>query len=184
MDAIDDALRVIASLNDANVDYVVVGGVAMNLRGLIRATEDLHNFLRPDPANIARLRNALKRVWSDPAIDQITAEDLCRDYPVVGYGPPEGTLYLDIITRLGEATAFEDLNVEIKDAQGVPVRLATPETLYRMKKDTVRPIDHSDAHALRAAFKLDEDQTHHARGQVQKRLRHAAHRARRRPRSH
>ena len=81
MDAIDDALRVIASLNDANVDYVVVGGVAMNLRGLIRATEDLHNFLRPDPANIARLRNALKRVWSDPAIDQITAEDLCRDYP-------------------------------------------------------------------------------------------------------
>jgi hypothetical protein len=157
MDALDDALRVIASLNDANVDYVVVGGVALNLHGLIRATEDLDIFVRPDPENIARLRDALKRVWFDPDIDQITAEDLCGDYPTVRYGPPEGTLYLDILTRLGEATAFADLEVEVKDAQGVPVRLASPRTLYRMKKDTVRPIDHSDANALRAAFGLDDE---------------------------
>jgi len=157
MDAIDDALRVIARLNDCSVDYVVVGGVAMNLHGLIRATEDLDIFVRPDPDNISRLRDALKRVWNDPDIDQITADDLCGDYPAVRYGPPEGALYLDIITRLGEATAFDDLNVEVKDAQGIPVRLATPKTLYRMKKDTVRPIDHSDAHALRVAFKLGED---------------------------
>lgn len=73
------------------------------------------------------------------------------------YGPPQGTLYLDILTRLGEATAFANLDVEVKDAQGIPVRLATPQTLYRMKKDTVRPIDHSDALALRVAFQLKDD---------------------------
>jgi hypothetical protein len=157
VDALDDAVRVIASLNDANVDYVVVGGVALNLHGLVRATEDLDIFVRPDPDNIDRLRDALRRVWNDPDIDQITADDLCGDYPAVRYGPPEGTLYLDILTRLGEATAFDDLEVEVKNAQGVPVRLATPRTLYRMKKDTVRPIDHSDANALRVAFELDED---------------------------
>jgi hypothetical protein len=157
MEALDDALRVIASLNDAEVDYVVVGGVALNLHGLVRATEDLDIFVRPDPDNIRRLRDALRRVWNDPDIDQITADDLCGDYPAVRYGPPEGALYLDILTRLGHATAFVDLEVEIKDAQGIPVRLATPRTLYRMKKDTVRPIDHSDANALRVAFKLDED---------------------------
>jgi hypothetical protein len=104
VDALEDALRVLSSLNEAGVDYVVVGGVAMNLHGFVRATEDLDIFIRPEPANVERLRNALKAVWSDPSIDEITAEDLCGDYPAVRYGPPEGTLYLDIITRLGEAT--------------------------------------------------------------------------------
>jgi hypothetical protein len=148
---------VIASLNEAGVDYAVVGGVALNVHGLVRATEDLDVFVRPDPGNIERLRSALKAVWADPEIDQITAEDLCGDYPAVRYGPPEGTLYLDILTRLGEATLFSDLEVQEKDIQGVCVRVATPRTLYRMKRDTVRPVDRADALALRAAFHLGED---------------------------
>jgi Nucleotidyl transferase AbiEii toxin, Type IV TA system len=158
MDALDDALRVIASLNEAGVDYVVVGGVALNLHGLVRATEDLDVFVRPEPENIERLRQALRAVWPDPDIDQITAEDLCGDYAVVRYGPPEGTLYLDILTRLGDKTRFTDLQTEDKEIAGVRVRVATPRTLYRMKRDTVRPIDHSDALALRAAFDLDDEE--------------------------
>lgn len=155
--ALDDALRVIGSLNDAGVDYAVVGGVAMNVHGLIRATVDLDVFVRPDPENIERLRRAPKRVWADPDIDQITAEDLCGDYPTVRYGPPEGDLYLDILTRLREATLFADLQIQVKVIEGVPVRVATPQSLYRMKKNTVRPIDHADALALRSAFDLRED---------------------------
>lgn len=147
----------IASLNEARVDYVVIGGVALNLHGLVRATEDLDLFVRPDPDNIERLRRALKAVWADPDIDQITAEDLCGDYPAVRYGPPEGTLYLDILTRLGEATRYADLQFEEKKIEGVHVRVATPQTLYRMKRDTVGPIDQADALALRSAFDLEED---------------------------
>jgi hypothetical protein len=158
VDALDDALRVISSLNRAGVDYVVVGGVAMNLHGLVRATEDLDLFVRPDAENIERLRGALRAVWSDPSIAEITAEDLCGDYPAVRYGPPAGTLYLDILARVGEATRFADLEVQEMEVEGVRVRVATPRTLYRMKKDTVRPIDHADAAALCAAFGLsDED---------------------------
>ncbi|HEY3494315.1 MAG TPA: nucleotidyl transferase AbiEii/AbiGii toxin family protein [Polyangiaceae bacterium] len=144
-------------MNAAGVDYVVVGGVAMNLHGLVRATEDLDVFIRPDAANIDRLRRALRNVWNDPSIDELTAEDLCGDYPAVRYGPPEGSLYLDILTRLGEATLFTDLEAEETEIEGVRIRVATPRTLYRMKKDTVRPIDHADAAALRAAFQLDEE---------------------------
>ena len=158
VDALDDALRVIASLNDAGVDYVVVGGVALNILGLVRATEDLDIFVRPDPDNIHRLRIALKAVWADPDIEQITAEDLCGDYPAVRYGPPEGTLYLDILTRLGEATSYSDLQAQEKEVAGVRVRVATPETLYRMKRSTVRPIDRADAAALRSAFHFREDE--------------------------
>jgi hypothetical protein len=158
VDALDDALRVISSLNEAEVDYAVVGGVAMNLHGLVRATEDLDLFIRPEPENIERLRQALRALWPDPSIEDITAEDLCGDYPAVRYGPPEGTLYLDILTRLGEATLFSDLEVEEREIAGVRVRVATPRTLYRMKKGTVRPIDHADAAALRAAFELDDEE--------------------------
>jgi hypothetical protein len=159
VDVLDEALRVIASLNEAHVDYVVVGGVALNLHGLIRATEDLDIFVRPDAENIERLRRALRNVWSDPDIDQITAEELCGEYPAVRYGPPEGALYLDILTRLGEATLFVDLEAEDKEIEGVRVRVATPRTLYRMKKDTVRPIDRADAIALRSAFEIDDEPT-------------------------
>lgn len=156
MDAFDDALRVIASLAEAGVEYVVIGGVAMNLHGLARATEDLDVFIRPDPANVERLRAALRAVWDDPSIDEITAEDLCGDYPAVRYGPPTGDFYLDILTRLGEATSYEDLEIQEKDVEGVSVRVASPRTLYRMERSTVRPIDHADAAALRVAFDLDE----------------------------
>jgi hypothetical protein len=155
VDALEDALRVVEALNAEGVDYVVVGGVALNIHGLVRATEDLDVFIRPDADNVARLRKALHRVWNDADIEQITAEDLCGDYPAVRYGPPEGTLYLDILTRLGEATAFADLESEDKIIAGIRVRVATPRTLFLMKRDTVRPLDHADAAALRAAFDLD-----------------------------
>lgn len=156
-DPFDDVLRVIAELNRASVDYAVFGGIALNIHGVIRATEDLDLFLRPDESNIDRLRVALRAVWNDPDIDGITASDLCGDFPAVRYGPPGGSLYLDLVTRLGEAFSWEDLEVETVDIEQVRVRVVTPRTLYKMKRDTVRPIDRADAAALRRAFKLDEE---------------------------
>lgn len=37
------------------------------------------------------------------------------------------------------------------------MRLATPETLYRRKLDTVRPIDRIGAEVLKEAFDLKDD---------------------------
>ena len=105
---LDKTLEVIAALNEESVEYVVIGGVALNLHGLVRATEDLDFFVLPEEDNIAAMRRALRRVWDDPEIDKITAEDLCGDYPAVRYGPPDGALPLDILTRLGEFASFDD----------------------------------------------------------------------------
>ena len=154
MDDLDQALKVIESLNQSGVEYAIFGGVALNLHGIVRATEDIDVFVRPDKENIARLRRALRAVWDDPEIDQISDQDLCGEYPAVRYGPPDGDLYLDIVTRLGEAFAWRDLDVEEKKIERVTVRVVTPETLYRMKKDTVRPLDHADAAALAREFDL------------------------------
>lgn len=156
-DPFDRALQVLESLNKSNVEYAVFGGVALNIHGIVRATEDLDVFVRPDPTNIERLRTALRQVWNDPEIDGITAEDLCGEYPAVRYGPPDGTLYLDIVTRLGEAFAWKDLDLETVTIQDVKVKVVTPRMLYRMKKDTVRPLDRADAAALQRAFGLDEE---------------------------
>lgn len=156
-DPFDDALRVLAELNRAAVEYAVFGGMALNVHGLIRATEDLDIFLRPLAENIERLRSALRAVWNDPEIDGITAADLLGEYPAVRYGPPEGSISLDLVTRLGEAFTWPDLEIDTVEIEGVSVRVVSPRTLYRMKRDTVRPIDRADAAALRRAFSLDDE---------------------------
>ncbi len=123
----------------------------------MRATEDLDLFVRPTPENIDKLRHALRQVWADPEIEHITTEDLCGEYPAVRYGPPEGALYLDILTRIGERATFDDLEVETRDVEGAPVHVVSPRTLYWLKKDTVRPIDKADALALARAFDLGDE---------------------------
>ncbi len=145
----DRVLQILGAFAAHGVDYVLVGGAAVNLHGLVRGTEDVDVFVRPDAANIARLRAALGSIWADPAIEQITAEDLCGDYPAICYGPPDGALSLDILTRLGTAWSFDDLEAEWIEQGGVRVHIATPETLIRMKENTVRPIDQADVVALR-----------------------------------
>ena len=75
--------RVLSASHAHSVEYKVFGGVALNLHGLARATEDLDIFVAPNADNIARLRAALRSVFADPEIDQITAEDLLGDYPAI-----------------------------------------------------------------------------------------------------
>lgn len=150
-------LTVISALNTAGVAYVLIGGGALNVHGLIRATEALDIFVAPTPDNVERLKTALKSVWDDDAIDEITAADLCGDYPAIRYGPPEGSIWLDILTRLGERTSWEELEWEELELRGLQVRVATPAALYRMKKNTVRPRDWADARALADAFDLEDD---------------------------
>ena len=153
----EEKLReIFRALGEQGVEYAVFGAVALGLHGLARATADLDLFLRPDPANVERLKTALRSVFDDPAIEEITVQDLCGDFPAVRYLPPEG-FGLDILTRLGEAFRYEDLDVEERDYDGVPVRVVTPLTLWRMKRDTTRPVDRFDAQVLAERFGFREE---------------------------
>ena len=60
------------------------------------------------------------------------------------------------MTRLGDAASFETVDSEIKEVEGIRVRVATPRALYRLKKDTIRPLDRRDAAALAARFDLKD----------------------------
>ena len=61
------------------------------------------------------------------------------------------------MSRIGEAFRFEDVQHQVLDVAGVPVRIATPRMLYRMKRDTIRPIDRADAADLKAKFGIEDD---------------------------
>jgi hypothetical protein len=153
----DKFLEVLRALAREGVDYVLVGAVALGVHGIVRATEDVDLFIRPDGENVERLKRALRSVWDDPDIAGITADDLAGEYPTVRYGPPGEGFVIDLLSRLGSAFAFEDLESETMSVEGVPARVATPATLYRMKRGTLRPIDRADAETLREKFGLVEE---------------------------
>jgi hypothetical protein len=53
--------------------------------------------------------------------------------------------YIDIMARAGELATFEDLEYEIIDYQGIKIKIAKPESLFRLKKDSIRDKDKIDA---------------------------------------
>jgi len=154
---LDVTKKVAAALEREGVRYVIIGGIALNLLGLVRTTEDLDIFVAPERENLERMKAALLSVFADPDIEQISADELLGDYPAVQYNPPESSFHLDLLTRLGEAFRFEDLEPVRVDLDGQPVWVASPRTLYRMKKGTVRPKDWGDAAVLRQSFHLEDD---------------------------
>jgi hypothetical protein len=143
----------VCEFDAAGLDYVLIGATAMGVHGLIRATEDIDLFVRPNPDNIERLRTALTAAYEgDPNIRDISTDDLLGEYPAVRYYPPSGDLYFDILTPLGETVTFESIERERKEVAGTMVWVATPAALYRLKKGTVRARDHQDAAALRSVL--------------------------------
>ncbi len=152
----EEAKQILAAMEREQVRYVLVGSMAMAALGLVRATRDLDFFVAPDPDNVERLKRALRSVFDDPSLDEISASDLAGDYPAIQYVPPAGTYALDILSRLGDAFRFEDIEFEEVLVDGVRVRVATPRMLYRMKKDTVRLQDKVDAAALKDHFAIED----------------------------
>jgi len=154
----DELLRVLRAFEEHNLEYILIGATAMGFHGLIRATEDVDLLIRPTPENVERLRRALRATYSDdPNVEDIRTEDLLGDYPAVRFYPLSGDLFFDILTRLGDAARYETVESETKEVAGVRVRVATPQALFQLKKNTVRPIDRQDAAALRERFKLRDE---------------------------
>ncbi len=64
---------------------------------------------------------------------------------------------MDILTRIGDAIHFDDLESQRVTIEGLEVVVATPKTLYHMKRDTVRAQDAADAAWLAKTFEFEED---------------------------
>lgn len=153
----DDSKRVLRAFEQHQVRYAIFGGAALNFHGLARFTEDIDIFIEPTEDNIDRLKNALETVFHDPEISNITATDLLGDYPAVQYIPPDGGFHLDLVTRLGEAFAYSDIEIIRVAFDDLTISVVSPRTLYQMKRATVRLKDRADAQLLKERFNLEDD---------------------------
>lgn len=147
--------KVFRALEEEEVRYVVFGGIAVNARGVTRATEDLDLFLDPAPDNVAAARRALQDVFDDPALAELTSESL-EEYGLVRYGPPTHNFVIDLTTRIGEAFEFTDLEHTLVELYGQPVPIASARTLVRMKRDSTRERDRSDVMRLRERHQIED----------------------------
>ncbi len=149
-------ISVIKALNGYKVDYIVIGGVAVIFYGMERLTRDIDIFIKSEPQNIINLRKALYSLYNDRSIEEITFEEM-KKYPVIRYGTPKG-FYIDLMTSIGEKAVFDDLKFQEVKFEDVIIRIATPETLYELKKDTLRLKDKIDALFLKEQF-INKKQT-------------------------
>jgi hypothetical protein len=152
-----EAMRILAAFERRGVAYVLVGSMAMAAQGIVRATRDIDVFVSAEPDDVDRLKAALKDVFDDTSIDEISAADLSGDYPAIQYVPPTSDYWIDILARLGDAFRYPDIESEILKIEGVSVRVATPRMLYRMKRATARPQDRLDAQVIKQRFELKDE---------------------------
>ncbi|OPX32105.1 hypothetical protein B1H10_07945 [candidate division KSB1 bacterium 4484_188] len=144
-------LKVLNSFDKHRVKYVLIGGVAMILHGMERLTRDIDIFIKMNHENVARLREALFSIFKDDYVGEITFEEFDK-YPVIRYGTPDG-FHIDFLVRIGELFSFEDLEYEIIEYQGIKINIATPEMLFKLKKNTIRERDKIDAIFLKELIK-------------------------------
>jgi len=147
MDLFHQFNQIIRALNQHNVEYVLIGGYAVILHGLPRTTQDMDIVVKSNEENIRKFQQALKSLYDDKEIEEITRDEL-QKYAVIRYGTPEN-FYIDIMAGIGEAENFDSIESEVKEIGDISIKVATAEALYRMKQNTLRPHDKADALFLR-----------------------------------
>ena len=65
---IDDVRTILSALNDANVRYLIVGGLAVVAHGYVRFTQDIDLVIQLERENVLRAMNALTAIGYRPLI--------------------------------------------------------------------------------------------------------------------
>jgi hypothetical protein len=151
-DAPLDAEGILRALADHGVDYVIIGGLAVQTHGHVRTTVDIDVLPRPDPANMARLADALNAL--DARILNEGSEDLRIDAKML----PRVTLWqfttrhggIDVVHDAPGAPPFDDLRKRALEIRLGDLRLsvASRDDLINMKRASGRPVDLEDIAAL------------------------------------
>jgi len=139
--------KVLAALEKHRVDYILIGGYAVALYGVPRATNDIDIFVKPEEENFIKLRNALYEVFKDDAINEIILVDK-EDYHVTRYGTPEGYM-IDILVQLGELHNYYNIKFHEIEIDKIKIKIADIDSLIKLKENTLRNIDKEDIYNLK-----------------------------------
>ena len=155
-----DAERILRTLADHEVEYVLIGGLAVQTHGHVRSTNDADLVPAPEPANLARLAAALQEL--DAKVLNPGEEDLEVDAKML----PRATLWqfatrdggVDVMHEVPGGRPYAELQkralrVRLGD---IDVPVVDLDDLIQMKLARARPVDLADVAAL-AAFLLSPE---------------------------
>lgn len=147
-----DAESILRALSAHDVEYVIIGGLAVQTHGHVRTTFDIDVLPRPEPANMVRLADALNSI--EARILNPGSEDLKIDAQLL----PRATLWqfatrhgaIDVVHDAPGAPPFEDLRdralqIRLGDLQ---LSVAGRDDLISMKRASGRPVDLEDLAVL------------------------------------
>ncbi len=147
-----DAERIFATLDAHEVEYVVIGGIAVQVHGHVRMTNDVDLIPSPAPENLQRLARALKDL--DARVLNPGSEHVKLDARTL----PRATLWqlstrhgdIDVLHHAPGAAPFPQLRKRalVIALGGHPIPIAGRDDLIRMKRAAGRPIDLADIAAL------------------------------------
>ena len=140
----DDLIQLCRALNAQGAKYVVIGGMAIQHHGFLRATEDLDLLVDPSPSNISLMQKAMASL-PDNAASLFNSTDV-DTYGVVRVSDE---FMVDLLKAACGITYEEAIrDVQIRSVQGVDIPFASPRTLLKTKQ-TFRSKDDLDRVFLR-----------------------------------
>ncbi len=138
-------ISLLAAFAAAKVEFAVVGGVAVNAHGYLRATNDLDIFIRPTEENAHAAFNALQSLGVP--LDGLKPTDLLDDEENLRFGPAED--HIDILPSIGEMP-FDQVwrNRIMTEVEGIVVPFISKSDLIENKRQVGRLRDLADAEEL------------------------------------
>ena len=125
-----DLVALARELNRLGVAYVVVGGMAINRLGFVRATNDIDLLIARDLANQALVKKALE-ILPEKAIRELGDEDIAL-WVVVRVNDE---ITVDLMTETCRVTYEEARSgIEVEIIEGVPVPFAGADLMLKLKQ--------------------------------------------------
>lgn len=137
----------IKALNEAEVDYQLLGGYAVILYGHNRTTGDMDIWIEPTQHNFVKMLNAF-RIFGLPT-NMISENDFLNteDYDVFTFGRPP--VSIDIMTKVKGLDFRETYSeVNINESQGFVIKLLSYDNLLKSKVAANRNKDLYDIQKL------------------------------------
>jgi predicted nucleotidyltransferase len=148
--------ELLTRLVEADVRFVLVGGLAVNAWGYLRATRDVDIVPEPEAGNLARLTDLLLSLEGRvEAAGETLAAGTISTFLRAGDRTLVTTALgqLDILQGLPQIPRYSELERDSRkaDIEGLSVQICSLEALLEMKRASDRPRDRDDLEALEAA---------------------------------
>ena len=147
-----DAERILRALAEHGVDYVLIGGLAVQTHGHVRTTNDADLIPAPEPANLKRLAAALRSL--DAQVLNPGHEDDTVDARML----PRATLWqfstrdggIDVMHEVPGGRPYAELSKRALHVRlgDIDVPVVDLDDLIQMKLARGRPVDLADVAAL------------------------------------